>query len=287
MSGSDTKVVLYADLLGFAALTENNELESDRIRTAERPLSLDLDTLLTTPPANPLTKTFTGFHYSLRWAIQLAQMKHALTAITFSDAAFIATTHLFEAAKLAVYLMQSLLQQRIPLRIGIASGSFSAVRFRSDIALDGGDHAAHFLGTGVVNSYRTERCGVSGLRILLHPSAHALLSDPAHNPLTLEDYIRHICCSDEERNNPENKVSVGYEIDYWHLKPTAEKDAWRALQDMWSVAPAYAVKHYEATAAAINRMRVSQGEPSLKRLRRRTLPRRNSQADNVVSSGAG
>src|SRR5437899_7139180 len=94
---SETKAVVFADLLGFASLTENHELELDRIQKAERPLSIDVDTLLTSPPENPLTKTFTGFHYYLKWCIQIAQMQHPLTAITFSDSAFIATTHLFEA----------------------------------------------------------------------------------------------------------------------------------------------------------------------------------------------
>ena len=45
--------------------------------------------------------------------------------------------------------MQSLLRRGVPIRIGIASGSFEAVRFRSDITSGGGDHAAHFPGTGV------------------------------------------------------------------------------------------------------------------------------------------
>lgn len=281
---AETKAVLFADLLGFASLTETYDLELDRIKNAERPLSWDLDTLLNSPPANPLTEAFTGFHYSLRWRIQIAQMRHPLTAITFSDSAFIATTHLFEAVNIAVDLVQSLLQQRIPLRVGIAHGSFSAVRFRSDITVDAGDHAAHFLGTAVVRSHAAETCGIKGLRILLHPSAMALLKDPAHNPQSTEDRIRYLECSAVERDNA---VGVGYEIDYWRLKPTAEKDAWHALQDMWSASPQSAIKHYEATAEAINRMRIGQGESPLNRLRRRTLPHRNSDTNKrVPSSGA-
>ena len=65
---------------------------------------------------------------------------------------------------------------------GIAYGTFSAVRFRSDVTLEGGDHAAYFLGTGVARAHAAETCGIKGIRILLHPSAAALLADPEHNP---------------------------------------------------------------------------------------------------------
>jgi len=270
---TENKAVLFADLLGFASLTETNDLELDRIKNAEHPLSLDIDKWLTSPPDNALTKTFTGFHYSLRWGIQIAQMRHPLTAITFSDSAFIATTYLFQAVNIAVHLMQSLLPQRIPLRVGIAHGSFSAVRFRSDITADAGDHAAHFLGTAVVRSHAAETCGIKGLRILLHPSAMPLLSDPAHNPQTGEGRIQYLECTHKERDNA---ASVGYEVDYWRLKPTAEKEAWHALQDMWSASPQSAIEHYGATARAIDRMRVGQGESPLNTLRRRTLPHGNS-----------
>ena len=277
---SENKAVLFADLLGFASLTESNDLQLNRIKNAERPLSWDLDELLASR-ANPLTKTFNGFHYTLRWAIQLAQMRHPLTAITFSDSAFIATAHLFEAVSIGGYLVTSLMRQRIPLRVGIGYGSFSAMRFRSDIAIDGGDHAAHFLGTAVVRSHKAESCGIKGMRILLHPSAASLLNDPDHNPNIAEDRIHYLECSEVEC---QNEASVAYEIDYWRLKSTAEKEAWHGLQDMGSASPQSAVEHYEATARAIDRMRVGQGESPLFKLRRRTLPHRSSATDKQTTN---
>jgi hypothetical protein len=36
---------------------------------------------------------------------------------------------------------------------------------------------SQFLGTGVVRAYQTERCGVPGLRILLHPDLEPLLDE--------------------------------------------------------------------------------------------------------------
>ena len=140
------KVVLFVDLLGFAALTEKHELDVPTLRSSDR-----FDTIVGSAfKPNPLTKAFTEFHRTMRWALQLSQLKHSSTAITFSDSAFVATVLLHEVVGIAVYLMQSLLRRGVPARMGIATGSFEAVRFRSDITSEGGDHAAHFLGTGVV-----------------------------------------------------------------------------------------------------------------------------------------
>ena len=107
--------------------------------------------------------------------------------------------------------------------------------------------------------------------ILLHPSAAALLDHQDHRPSD-DEKIGFIECS---RDECANDLGVQLEIDYWRFKPTAESEAWYALQDMWSAAPQLAQRHYEATAQAINRMRVSQGAPPLLNLRRRTLPRKS------------
>jgi hypothetical protein len=263
------RAVLFVDLLGFAKLTEDNALDLEAIRHSQNPLSGSVDQLLAAD-RNPLTRAFTSFHYTLKWAIELAQMKHTLTAITFSDSAFIATTGLSEASSIATYILQSLLRARVPVRAAIAYGSFAAVRFRSDVSVDGGDHSAHFLGTGVVWSHAAESCGIKGLRILLHPSAAALLENKNHRPFANQN-TSYVACSPEESANA---LGVQFEIDYWKFKPTAESEAWHALQDMWNAAPQFALPHYEATAQAINRMRVSQGEQPVLNLRRRTLPRR-------------
>lgn len=271
-SPADSKVILFADVLGFASLTEKYPVDLNLIQATDWMASWPPNRMFAAH-RNKLTKTFNGFHSSLKGVTDLAQMAHPLTAITFSDSAFIATTYLFEAVKMAVGLVQALLPQEIPLRIGIAHGSFAAVRFRSDVTSKSSDHASHFLGTGVVRAHAAETCGIKGIRILLHPSATSLLNNSAHNPLTsAAGQIRHVECAPEECGN---NVGTRYEIDYWQFKPTAEGKAWHAIQDMWDSAPPFALDHYQATAEAINRMRMGQGEPPLNTLRRRTLPRRS------------
>ena len=267
------KVVLFADVLGFAALTEAYPIDLTLLKADDRPgsPSFTLDTILELS-RNRLAHTFTGFHSSLRGILSLANWCHSSTAITFSDSTFIATTYAYEAINIAINLLHALLPQNIPVRMGIAYGTFAALRFRSDITADGGDHAAQFLGTAIVRAHAAETCGIKGLRILLHPSVMPLLDDIRHNPVPTKERSHPLCyleCSEKER---QNKAGVLHEIDYWHFRRTREVKAWHGLQDMWNKAPLSEVDHYEDTAEAINRMRIAQGHESLKKLRRRTLP---------------
>lgn len=271
---TDSKIVLFADMLGFAALTEANPIEVSLLTRHERPLSLGIEDILVSRQ-NPLTEAFWRFHHAVRSTVRLASMEHSLTAITFSDSVFVATDYLFQAADVAVSLVQFLMPQEVPVRIGIAGGSFAALRFRSDVSLDGGDHASQFLGTAVVRANAAEKCGIKGLRILLHPSVVPLLDNDCHNPTALPGSssrkIATLECSTSEQSNP---VGVSQEVDYWHLGVTAEARAWKGLQYMWDSAPSHEVEHYVATAQAIDRMLTMQGRGPIRKLRSRTLPRR-------------
>jgi len=260
-------------MLGFAALTEAHPIDLRMLRTRSRPGSLDLEDIWG-QPKNPLTEAFSSFHLHIKWAIITAEMSHAVTAISFSDSVFFATTSFVAAARFAVDLVFDMLSSRVPVRIGIASGSFAALRFRSDVSTDGGDHAAQFLGTAVVRAYRAEKCGVKGMRVLVHPSIEPLLveGDPG-DPPSASGGARRFRFLDLPSAELDNTAQVRYELDYWNLATTKERDAWHRLQDMWEAAPGFARQHYEATADAINRMRVAQGESPLTNLRRRTLPR--------------
>jgi hypothetical protein len=281
---NNNKVVLFVDILGFADLTESYPIDVELLQAHGRMFSFNIDNILRAS-RNRLTHTFTGFHSSLAAALDLASMRHPLTAITFSDSAFIATTYAYEAVNIAIDLLHSLLPQKIPVRMGIAHGSFAALRFKSDIMSDGGDHAAQFLGTAIVRAHAAETCGIKGLRILLHPSVIPMLDDSRHNPESTggKHPIRYLECSEKERMN---KIGVHHEIDYWHLRPTREADAWHAFQDMWNEAPQSECEHYEVTAEAINRMRIAQGHEPLKNLRRRTLPRASRDLGKKVSRGS-
>ena len=269
------RIVLFVDMLGFAALTEAYPIDVGMLNAHNRPFSASFETILGAAK-NPLTEAFHGFHFALRWAIDMANMRRPVTAITFSDSAFIVFTHLIDAATLAVDFARSMLSQKVPVRMGIAFGSFAALRFRSDVTSEGGNHASEFLGTAVVRAYQAERCGIKGLRVFLHPSVHPLLKDAIQNPaepLVSAHAIRPLECAVSERGN---QSAVRYELDYWDPAPTKEASAWRGLQEMWDKAPDFALEHYQATAEAINRMRMGRGQAPLPNFRRRTLPKRKS-----------
>src|SRR5437588_10941089 len=75
--------------------------------------------------------------------------------------------------------MFDLVTSEIPVRMGIARGSYRILRFLTDSSAHVTFHMSQFLGTGIVRAYQTERCGLPGLRILLHPNLEPLLDKEA------------------------------------------------------------------------------------------------------------
>jgi hypothetical protein len=83
------RFVLFVDMLGFAALTEAYPIDVAMLSARNRPLAATLEMIAATP-RNPLTEAFHGFHAAVRWGIDRTNMRRSVTAITFSDSAFIA-----------------------------------------------------------------------------------------------------------------------------------------------------------------------------------------------------
>jgi hypothetical protein len=259
MATTDQKAVLFIDVLGFGSLIEAYPLDVDDLVGQER-LSHRFGKVFA-ERENRLTSVFWQFHYSLKWAVELARLSHPVTAISFSDSAFVVADRPSEVVEIGIQLTRSLLTSGVPTRAGIAWGTFAAVRFKSDIGRDSGEHAAHFLGTGVVAAHKAEGCGPKGIRLLLHPSIVPRL---AGLPVV------------ELPANERNHIGVEHEIDYWSFNATNSRKAWHMIQDLWNEAPESAQIHYEATALAVNRMRMRQGFEPMNNLRRRTLIARRS-----------
>jgi hypothetical protein len=273
--------VVFADMLGFAALTEAYPIDLGMLQKSGRPGAWRLEDI-TKKSKNPLTEAFSNFHLHVNCAITIAKFSHAVTAITFSDSVFFASTSLVAALGFARSLAFSLLSARVPVRIGLGAGSFATVRFRSDIATDGGDHSAQFLGTAVVRAHQAESCGIKGMRALIHPSMEPMIVDVSEaesaSPPNGNQSFRFLEVPSADLTN---STQVRYELDFWDSATTKEQKAWHALQDMWNIASDLAQPHYLAAAEAINRMRMSQGGPPLNDLRRRTLPRQTKMTVNI------
>jgi len=266
------KIVIFLDILGFANLTLENKLDIEAIKEQDGPFDEKMKRILTERiftgryTSNKLTKVFSSFHSTLEGGLRLARMQCHFTSITFSDSAFIVTHNVNEAVTVINYLMCSFLQYGVPVRAGIALGTFEAIRFKSDIKTDSGEHASHFLGTGVVRACQAESCGIKGMRILIHPSMGELSEKKTTNNMLFQD------CDNSEIDN---SIGVKKEINYWDYNVTNEKTAWGMFQKMWKEAPEESKKHYEATANAIQKMRIAKGYPLIKNLKRVSISRKH------------
>jgi len=259
------KIVLFLDVLGFSDLTVENKLDIDAIKDAGGPIHKRINYIFTgNNIPNKLTETFASFHSTLEGGLNLTRLQCDFTSITFSDSAFIVTNNLNDAVTTINYLMQRFLICGVPVRAGIALGTFEAIRFKSDIKPESGEHASHFLGTGVVNACRAESCSIKGMRILIHPSIEKLFKKIPNNKSLLQD------CDNTEINN---SIGVKRELNYWDYNVTDEKTAWRMFQKMWKEAPEESKKHYLATANAIQKMRIAKGYNSIKNLNRVSILR--------------
>jgi hypothetical protein len=129
------------------------------------------------------------------------------TAIVFSDSAFFRIETLENAIHLARTLMFELVTSEIPVRMGLASGSYRMLRFVSDFVHPRNVSYVAVLGTGVVRAYQAERCGLPGLRILLHPNLEPLLDKESLRIISVEP-------------NEKMRLNVQSEVNY--LDPTVE-----------------------------------------------------------------
>lgn len=178
----ETTFILFVDMLGFAALVER---EGDDLNELN-PIFTGVELYSPSPAESLLGYRFINFHRCLNEARLRLQEMGAGTAIVFSDSAFFRIEKLDHAIDLARSLMFDLVTSEIPVRMGLARGSYRMLRFLTDSSAHVSFHMSQFLGTGVVRAYQTERCGVPGLRILLHPDLEPLLDKEALRIISVE-----------------------------------------------------------------------------------------------------
>jgi hypothetical protein len=166
--------VLFADMLGFAALVEAAPEAIDSLTPTfapHEPMTLLYRGTGDTgpPPAELLKRRFAGFHSILEDHVRRF-MGDGIASVVFSDSAFIQLDSVSNLGVLAGSLMRSLLAEGVPVRMGMACGTFRALRFSYDNTPLSRMHASQFLGTGVVRAHAAEQSGVQAMKILLHPS---------------------------------------------------------------------------------------------------------------------
>lgn len=246
----ETTFILFADMLGFADLVEKEGEEVSELN----PIYTGVELYSPSPAESLLGYRFINFHRCLNQARERLQKMGAGTAIVFSDSAFFRIDTLENAIDLARILMFELVTSAIPVRMGLASGSYRMLRFLTDASTNVHFHMSQFLGTGVVRAYATERCGIPGLRILLHPNVEPLLDEKALRVVPVQ---------------PSEKMRLNVRSELNYLDPTDDalgqdfQDCleFDSLRWMMSVTDEPFQYHYVETFNAWNTMREQLGRP--------------------------
>lgn len=155
--------VLFVDILGFSNLTE----------AFPNPITWEFgdDNDVVASGTSEAARKLGRFQYVLD---SLADSQYdGLTPthlMLFSDCAFLVFENLLLACTCAVDLMRRFIQLQVPVRMGLAHGSWNSERFSFDSVDKLMITRSVFSGTGVVFAHKAECKGGKGLRIFIHSS---------------------------------------------------------------------------------------------------------------------
>lgn len=167
----ETKTVVFVDVLGFARQVLQNENDLDHLDpfyNSSHSYEGLLKLFKERPAAPRIERLFALFHVGLEEEIAESLKASHLHSVVFSDSAFVAFEYPIDALVFCQQLMRKMIRGAVPVRMGVAHGSFKALRFKTDLGRDITVHSSYFLGSGVVKAHKAESSGISGLRILLH-----------------------------------------------------------------------------------------------------------------------
>jgi len=253
------KTIVFVDLLGFAQLTE------DWPRRIVHRRHGSMRTRSTSDASNRLS----SFHNILDQMVhEFTLMTNSIQAMSFSDCAFVLVGNSYLSAEFAVELMQHYIRAFVPVRMGIAAGTFWPGRQSSDVA--GGTVISRniFYGTAIVRAHRAESNGLAGMRIFLHESLNGV---PSFGP-------RPVLRFDKPANGVFGELSYLYDQHQYRnvsVRGDAETDdmtLWVHASDLRDSVEKKARprvhQQYAQTLAALNRMRVASGRTKFERIRR-------------------
>lgn len=148
---SDNQVVLFLDLLGFAALTEAHPYHV--VEEIDEGWKIDR--------FGDAATQFGRFQWVLNQALsEEARFRGGLKAMIFSDCAFLLLGTSLSAALFATDLMRQCIMARIPVRMGLGLGTFNAIRFSADNAGATTVNRALFMG----DVFRRWNVGIAGVK---------------------------------------------------------------------------------------------------------------------------
>jgi hypothetical protein len=252
---SKEHVVLYVDVLGFAALTERYPNPS-------------IDSESGSWQFSETSESASQFGRFCAVIDQTLPVEHEVTSMVFSDCAFMVLGPALRTALFATELMQHFMKAGVPVRMGLASGTFDVVRLSADAYGTSKLTRAVFWGTGIVRASRAEKCGGKGMRIFVDASMAQELDSIGQRVAVLP--------LPKPSNAAQWELSYLFEEDPGQPgSPTAaerDQDLWigtaRIRRALPQPVPAKVQRHYRETFAAINRMRQKAGRGLFKGSRR-------------------
>jgi hypothetical protein len=177
-------------------------------------------------------------------------------SIVFSDSIFLAFNDVEALLVAASQFLVGLLNEGIPVRGGLAAGSFAAFDWGFSASPDGSFRAlSPFLGSGVVRAYYAESRGPEGLRLIIHPSAAAAVTHLVPGGV--------IPLPDEQTSlSASHELNLlwwpWYDMPYPYGENRHELD--RVLKSIRASAPPKALSKYDATDQALDRMQAVAAE---------------------------
>jgi len=243
--------VVFLDMLGFSSLTEAHP----------NPMAWEFDS------------DDSVVSHTTESASQLGRFQHVLNTIPvdvvdgtspshlmlFSDCAFLVYDNALLAAVSSTQLMRRFFHQAVPIRMGLAHGTWHPERFSFDTFGSLTVTRSVFYGTGVVRAHDSERQGGKGFRIFLHAS----ISESDIDAITKRVPVL---------RTPEESSTAPSELNYLHLddglnNPAERKDSLfeqrltQMRQRLTVPVSPQVQRQYTDTFTALNRMRRQLGRP--------------------------
>jgi hypothetical protein len=256
---SADQTALYVDILGFEQLIEAHP---EAITT--HPPDADRSTSSGTSESSLLYNRF--FSRILESQLFSETLNGGLRAMIFSDCAFIVGGTALRTALFAVELMRECVLNHVPVRMGVASGSFNSIRTTTDEFDSSVISRSMFTGTSITRAAKAEGNPLKGMRIFVHPKT----TSAALDNIRLRVKVLPL-------RSPSK--SAGWELDYSRpqgrdvnqdTSEEAELKLFRAVAEMRQPDMTKRVKrHYTETVKALNEMRKANGRAAVGKNRSR------------------
>ena len=140
------QTLVFVDMLGFAALTEKHphRIEDDP----------PTDDGFEVSRSAPTQSQFNRFNDVLDYCIHQRLCDGGITAMLFSDCAFLNPENSLRAALIATDLMREFIKASVPVRMGIGKGTFDSFGYSTDAGADSMlVNKSRFIGTAVVRAH--------------------------------------------------------------------------------------------------------------------------------------